>query len=167
MSSANQRVIFFLLHRYECFENKKNDEKQRNDVSDIFYSEGISHSYPGCSSFVIIRVVYFSVKHSYIYNKMWYERAQAGKIKRARHGIWDTVIELEQKHFTLFEKVIYFDRRSFFIWISFVKCIIKVKVKTRSDSILWCWLLILIFRLSSGYLQVLLINTYQSKFYLV
>ena len=41
--SSNQRVIFFLLHRYECFENKKTrrktKEKQRNDVSDIFTSE--------------------------------------------------------------------------------------------------------------------------------
>ena len=33
--SSNQRVIFFPLHRYECFEKKKKqDEKQR--MSDIF-----------------------------------------------------------------------------------------------------------------------------------
>ena len=29
---SNQRVIFFLLHRYECFENKKKlDKKQRKN----------------------------------------------------------------------------------------------------------------------------------------
>ena len=42
---SNQRVILFLLHRYECFENKKTrrktKEKQRNDISDIFTSENI------------------------------------------------------------------------------------------------------------------------------
>ena len=40
---SNQPVIFFLIHGYECFENKKTrrktKEKQRNDVSDIFTSE--------------------------------------------------------------------------------------------------------------------------------
>ena len=54
---SSQRAIFFLLHRYECFENKKKTrrktkEKQRNDVSDIFTSEdmkNVTHEYPGCS----------------------------------------------------------------------------------------------------------------------
>ena len=42
--SSNQRVIYFILHRYEGFENKKKlDEKQRNDVSDFFTSEGIKN----------------------------------------------------------------------------------------------------------------------------
>ena len=41
--------IFFLLHSYECFENKKKTrrktkEKQRNDVSDIFTSEDMENS---------------------------------------------------------------------------------------------------------------------------
>mgnify|MGYP001793617199 CR=1 FL=1 len=41
---SSQRVIFFLLHRYECLENKKKlDEKQRNDVSDIFTSEDMEN----------------------------------------------------------------------------------------------------------------------------
>ena len=46
--SSNQRVIFFLLHRYECFENKKKTrrktkEKQRHDVSNIFTSEDMKN----------------------------------------------------------------------------------------------------------------------------
>ena len=41
---SSQRVIFFLLHRYECFENKKKlDEKQGNDVSDIFTRENMEN----------------------------------------------------------------------------------------------------------------------------
>ena len=45
---SSQRVIFFLLHRCECFENKKKTrrktkEKQRNDVSDIFTSEDMQN----------------------------------------------------------------------------------------------------------------------------
>ena len=37
------RLIFFLLHRHECFEDekktrRKTKEKQRNEVSDIFIS---------------------------------------------------------------------------------------------------------------------------------
>ena len=44
---SNQREIFFLLRRYECFENKKTrrkiKEKQRNDVSDIFTSEDMEN----------------------------------------------------------------------------------------------------------------------------
>ena len=44
---SSQRVIFFLLHRYECFENKNYKvsalEKQRNDVSDIFTSENMEN----------------------------------------------------------------------------------------------------------------------------
>ena len=43
--SSNQRAIFFLLHRYECFKNlrkkeKKKFEKLRNDV---FTSEDIEN----------------------------------------------------------------------------------------------------------------------------
>ena len=46
--SSNQRVIFFLLNRYECFENKKKTrqktkEKQRNDIRDIFTSEDMEN----------------------------------------------------------------------------------------------------------------------------
>ena len=41
---SSQRVILFLLHRHECFENKKKlDEKQRNDVRDIFTSEDMEN----------------------------------------------------------------------------------------------------------------------------
>ena len=39
---SSHGVIFFLLHRYECFKNK-NDEKQRNGVSDIFTSEDMEN----------------------------------------------------------------------------------------------------------------------------
>ena len=39
----SQCVIFFLWHRYECFENNKNRGKQRNDVSDIFTSEDMEN----------------------------------------------------------------------------------------------------------------------------
>ena len=49
--SSSQRVILFLLHRYECFENKekwtknkgKTKEKQRNDISNIFTSEDMEN----------------------------------------------------------------------------------------------------------------------------
>ena len=36
---SSQRIIFFLLHRYECFQNHIQCPKQRNDVSDTFTSE--------------------------------------------------------------------------------------------------------------------------------
>ena len=42
----NQRIIFFILHRYESFKNKnkkKLDEKQRNDVNDIFTCEDMEN----------------------------------------------------------------------------------------------------------------------------
>ena len=42
--SSCHRVIFLLLDRYECFENfEKMDEKQRNDVSDIFTCEDMEN----------------------------------------------------------------------------------------------------------------------------
>ena len=42
---SNQCVIFFLLHRYEFSEKKKKlDEKQRNNVSDIFTSEDMEYT---------------------------------------------------------------------------------------------------------------------------
>ena len=61
--SSNQRVIFYILHRYECFEIKKNyllvifqysypplpptrrktKENLRNDISDIFTSEDMEN----------------------------------------------------------------------------------------------------------------------------
>ena len=72
---SNQRVNFFLLHRNECFENKKIDEKQRKNkrmtsaISSLVRIWKISHSYPGCSFVWKIRVVYFSVKHPYLCNK--------------------------------------------------------------------------------------------------
>ena len=76
---SNQRVIFFLLHRYECFENKKKiDEKQRKNkemtsaISSLERIWKMSYSYPGCSFVWKIRVVYFSVKHSYLCNKNEY-----------------------------------------------------------------------------------------------
>ena len=53
--SSSQRVIFFLLHRYECFENKKKlDEKQRKNKGmtsaiSLLVRIWISLSYPGCS----------------------------------------------------------------------------------------------------------------------
>ena len=44
---SSQGVIFFLLHRYKCFENKKTrcktKKKQRNDVSDTFTSEDMEN----------------------------------------------------------------------------------------------------------------------------
>ena len=45
---SSQRVIFFLLYRYECFKNikktrRKAKEKQRNDISDIFTSEDMEN----------------------------------------------------------------------------------------------------------------------------
>ena len=41
---SNQRVIFFLLHRYENKKTRrKTKEKQRNDVSDIFTSEDMEN----------------------------------------------------------------------------------------------------------------------------
>ena len=47
MTCSNQRIIFFLLHRYECSENKKTrqktKEKQKNGVSDIFTSDDIEN----------------------------------------------------------------------------------------------------------------------------
>ena len=71
--SSSQRVIFCLLHRYECFENKKNGRKTKEDVSDIFTSEDMSNislvSYLVCSFVWKIRVVYFLVKHSFYVNK--------------------------------------------------------------------------------------------------
>ena len=43
-TSSSQSVIFVLLHRYKCFKNnKKIDEKQRNDISDIFTSENMEN----------------------------------------------------------------------------------------------------------------------------
>ena len=68
---------FFLLHRNKCFKNKKKTrrktkEKQRNDVNDIFTRVRIwkiPHPYPGCSFVRKIRVVYFSLKHSYLCTK--------------------------------------------------------------------------------------------------
>ena len=70
---SNQRVIFFLLHRYECFENKKKDEKQQknkgmtSEISSLVRIGKISRSYPGCS---FVRVVYFSVKNTHLCNKI-------------------------------------------------------------------------------------------------
>ena len=68
--SSSQQVIFFLLHRYECFENKKMDEKQRKNKG--MTSWKIFHSCPGCSFLWKIRVVYFSIKHSHLRNKIMY-----------------------------------------------------------------------------------------------
>ena len=74
---ANMLFSFYYIIRYECFKNKKNGqktkEKQRNDVSDIFTSEDMENIlYPGCSFVWKMRVVYFSVKHSYLCNKSLY-----------------------------------------------------------------------------------------------
>ena len=45
---SSQHEIFFTLHGYECFENKTRaemsaQEKQKNDVSDIFTSEDMKN----------------------------------------------------------------------------------------------------------------------------
>mgnify|MGYP001800742927 CR=1 FL=1 len=54
---------------------KKLDEKQRknkgmtSEISSLVRIWKISHLYPGCSFVWKIRVVHFSVKHSYLYNK--------------------------------------------------------------------------------------------------
>ena len=85
---SSQRVIFFLLHRYECFKNKKTrrktKDKQRNDVSDIFTSKvwKICHSYPGCSFIWNLWVAYFTVKHSYLCNKPGYDIYERGLPRR-------------------------------------------------------------------------------------
>ena len=77
---SKQRVIFALLHRYECFENKeKEDEKQRKNkgmtsaVSSPVRIWKICHSYPGCRFVWKIRVVYFRLNtHIYVINTaMW------------------------------------------------------------------------------------------------
>ena len=76
---SSQRVIFFLLHRYECFENlKKNGRKTKenkgmtSEISSLVRILKISYSYPGCSFVQKIRFVYFSVKHSYLCNTCTY-----------------------------------------------------------------------------------------------
>ena len=50
---------------------RKSKEKQEmtSAISSLVRIWKISHSYPGCSFVWKIRVVYFSVKHSYLYNK--------------------------------------------------------------------------------------------------
>ena len=76
---SNHRVSFFLLHRYECFENKnkKLDKKKRKNkgmtsaISSLVGVWKICHLHLGCSLWKI-RVVHFSVKHSYLYNKYIY-----------------------------------------------------------------------------------------------
>ena len=43
---SSQRVILFLLHKYECLKIKKKrktKEKQKNDVSNIFTSEDMEN----------------------------------------------------------------------------------------------------------------------------
>ena len=84
---SSQRVIFFLLHRYECFKNKTKLDK--NDLQKCLYFAGktsewcqrfflivriwkICHSYPGCSFIWILQVAYFTVKHLYLCNKLIY-----------------------------------------------------------------------------------------------
>ena len=77
--SSNHRVIFFLLHRYQCFENKKKTRpktKGKNRgmtsaISSLVRIWKIRHLYPGCSFIWKIRVVYISVKHSYLCNKKY------------------------------------------------------------------------------------------------
>ena len=66
---SNQRVIFFLLHRYECFKIKikMKNKGMTSAISSLVRIWKISHSYPGCS-FVWKIQVYFSVKHSYLCN---------------------------------------------------------------------------------------------------
>ena len=50
--SSSQHVIFFILHRYECFENKKIDEKQIENkgimsaISALVRISKMCHSYP-------------------------------------------------------------------------------------------------------------------------
>ena len=61
---SNQRVIFFLLHGYECLENKKTNkrktkEKQKNDVSDIFTSEDMEN-------ISLVSLMYFCMEMSII-----------------------------------------------------------------------------------------------------
>ena len=98
---SNQRVIFFLLHRYECFENKKKlDKKQRKNkgmtsaISSLVRIWKISHSYPGCSFVWKIRVVYFSVKYSYLCNKNRYKKK--GRDIKWRHTIgYDIMIKCD------------------------------------------------------------------------
>ena len=64
---------------------KKLDEKQRRNkrmtsvISSLVRIWKISHSYPGCSFVWKIRVVYFSVKHSYLCNKYNYLRVACYK----------------------------------------------------------------------------------------
>ena len=70
--SSNQRVVsLYYIDMRSLSKIKKKDEKQRNDVSDIFTSGALVSR---ISSFVWkIEVVYFSVKHSYLCNKTYYQ----------------------------------------------------------------------------------------------
>ena len=56
----------------------KTKEKQRNDAGDIFTSENMENISLGfrCSFIWKIWVVYFSIKHSYLCNKKWYQSLQ-------------------------------------------------------------------------------------------
>ena len=66
---SSQCVIFFLLHiRYECFENYTHFAMSQTNW--WRYGKYIYHSYPGCSFIWNLRVVYFTVKHSYLCNKL-------------------------------------------------------------------------------------------------
>ena len=61
---------FFLLYRQEYF-CTNNSVKAGNDINDILTSEDMENTPldPGCSFVWTLRVVYFPLKHSCLYNK--------------------------------------------------------------------------------------------------
>ena len=65
--SSNQRVISFLLHRYECFENiKKLHGKQRKNKGIM----KICHSFPGCSFVWKNTHIYYFLKYNNTFDFM-------------------------------------------------------------------------------------------------
>ena len=75
---SSQRVILFLLHKYECLKIKKNEKQRKNKkmmsaISSLVRIWKICHSYPRCSFIRNPRVAYFTVKHSYLCNKISYK----------------------------------------------------------------------------------------------
>ena len=75
--------MFFLLYRQiyrspfftDCLHRTAVKEREMtSSISSLVRIWKIRHSGPGCSFVWILRVVYFSVKHSCLYNKIYYLR---------------------------------------------------------------------------------------------
>ena len=79
---SNQHVIFFLLHGNKKTRRKTKENKEMTSaISSLVRIWKISHSYPGCSFVWKIRVVYFSGKHSYLFNNTKHFQSTAGCLK--------------------------------------------------------------------------------------